>query len=179
MSDPSSVWMKPKPRSPTSFLIVPVATCPPRARSVRESFWGTVRGSENTGTRTFPVPAGGVSMTRPVGLSRRRFTPAAVGNGAARAALAAAAARSPEYESVAVVDAKGKIVAASVATDEGTSVAFREYFLSALKGATYVSDPSYSVITNRPALFFSSPVAANGVVLAVVRTRVNLASVWD
>ncbi len=98
---------------------------------------------------------------------------------AARAALAAAAARSPEYESVAVVDAKGKIVAASVATDEGTSVAFREYFLSALKGATYVSDPSYSVITNRPALFFSSPVAANGVVLAVVRTRVNLASVWD
>ena len=98
---------------------------------------------------------------------------------AARAALTAAAARSPEYESVAVVDAKGKIVAASVATDEGTSVAFREYFLSALKGATYVSDPSYSVITNRPALFFSSPVAANGVVLAVVRTRVNLASVWD
>ena len=98
---------------------------------------------------------------------------------AARAALTAAAACSPEYESVAVVDAKGKIVAASVATDEGTSVAFREYFLSALKGATYVSDPSYSVITNRPALFFSSPVAANGVVLAVVRTRVNLASVWD
>ncbi|TMF26296.1 MAG: HAMP domain-containing protein [Chloroflexi bacterium] len=228
MSDPSSVWMKPKPRSPTSFLIVPVATCPPRARYVRESFWGTVRGSENTGTRTFPVPAGGVSMTRPVGLSRRRtrndLTSLGVTNirqrststanaidaylqsrlgdivlvsklpdvvryaqniddpaarNAARAALTAAAARSPEYESVAVVDAKGKIVAASVATDEGTSVAFREYFLSALKGATYVSDPSYSVITNRPALFFSSPVAANGVVLAVVRTRVNLASVWD
>src|SRR5207237_500601 len=77
------------------------------------------------------------------------------------------------------VDPKGTIVAASVPTDEGTSVAFREYFLTAMKGTPYVSDPSYSVITNRPALFFSSPVAANGVVVAVVRTRVNLAAIWD
>src|SRR5437660_9091285 len=98
---------------------------------------------------------------------------------AARTALGAAAARSPEYESVAVVDPKGTIVAASVLTDEGTSVAFREYFLTAMKGTPYVSDPSYSVITNKPALCFSSPVAANGVVVAVVRARVNLAAVWD
>src|ERR687888_1034508 len=98
---------------------------------------------------------------------------------AARAALSAAAARAPEYESVAVVDPKGTIVAASIQTDEGTSVAFREYFLTAMKGTSYVSDPSYSVITNKPALFFSSPVAANGVVVAVVRTRVNLAAIWD
>jgi C4-dicarboxylate-specific signal transduction histidine kinase len=98
---------------------------------------------------------------------------------AARTALSAAAARAPEYESVAVVDLKGTIVAASVPTDEGTSVAFREYFLTATKGTPYVSDPSYSVITNKPALFFSSPVAANNVVVAVVRTRVNLAAIWD
>jgi C4-dicarboxylate-specific signal transduction histidine kinase len=94
-------------------------------------------------------------------------------------ALGAAAARSPEYESVAVVDPKGTITAASIQSDEGTSVAFREYFLTAMKGAPYVSDPSYSVITNKPALFFSSPVVANGVVLAAVRTRVNLAAIWD
>ncbi len=104
----------------------------------------------------------------------------AAAKNAARQALTAAAARSPEYESVAVVGPDGKIVAASVATDEGTSVAFREYFLTAMKGTPYISDPSYSVITNKPALFFSAPVAdANGRVLAVVRTRVNLASVWD
>lgn len=98
---------------------------------------------------------------------------------AARTALSAAAARAPEYESVAVVDPKGTIVAASVPTDEGTSVAFREYFLTAMKGTAYVSDPSYSVITKKPALFFSSPVASNGVVVAVVRTRVNLSAIWD
>ena len=98
---------------------------------------------------------------------------------AARTALSAAAARSPEYESVAVVDPKGTIVAASVPTDEGTSVAFREYFLTAMKGTPYVSDPSYSVITNKPALFFSSPVKDGDKVLAVVRTRVNMTAIWD
>jgi C4-dicarboxylate-specific signal transduction histidine kinase len=98
---------------------------------------------------------------------------------AARQALVAAAARSPEYESVAVVDPEGTIVAASIQTDEGTSVKFREYFLTAMKGTPYISDPSYSVITNRPALFFSAPVTDGKVVYAVVRTRVNMAAVWD
>src|SRR5438093_1509653 len=42
-----------------------------------------------------------------------------------------------------------------------------------------LNDPSYSVITHNPALFFSSPVAADNVVVAVVRTRVNLAAIWD
>src|SRR5437870_4805566 len=98
---------------------------------------------------------------------------------AARQALVAAAARSPEYESVAVVDPDGNIVAASIQSDEGTSVKFREYFTTAMKGANYISDPSYSVITNKPALFFSAPVVDGGRVLAAVRTRVNLAAIWD
>jgi C4-dicarboxylate-specific signal transduction histidine kinase len=98
---------------------------------------------------------------------------------AARVALSAAAARSPEYESVAVVDPEGTIIAASILTDEGTSVKFREYFTTAFKGTPYISDPSYSVITNKPALFFSAPVMEGEKVLAVVRTRVNLAAIWD
>src|SRR5438094_1332287 len=98
---------------------------------------------------------------------------------AARQALVAAAARSPEYESIAVVDPDGTIVAASIQTDEGTSVKFREYFLTALKGTPYISDPSYSVITNKPALFFSAPITDAKLVYAVVRTRVNIAAVWD
>src|SRR5437867_8336009 len=47
----------------------------------------------------------------------------------ARTALSAAAARSPEYESVALVDPQGTIVPASVMSAEGTRVAFRVYFL--------------------------------------------------
>jgi C4-dicarboxylate-specific signal transduction histidine kinase len=98
---------------------------------------------------------------------------------AARQALVAAAARSPEYESIAVVDPNGTIVAASIQSDEGTSVKFREYFITAFKGTPYISDPSYSVITNKPALFFSAPITDGQRVYAVVRTRVNLTAVWD
>ncbi|MDQ6858649.1 MAG: HAMP domain-containing protein [Chloroflexota bacterium] len=100
---------------------------------------------------------------------------------AARAALKAAADRSGEYESVAVVDMTGKIVAASVATDEGTDVKFRQYFITpSTTGKSFISDPSYSVITNKPALFFSAPVkAADGSVLAVVRSRLNLTAIWS
>jgi C4-dicarboxylate-specific signal transduction histidine kinase len=99
---------------------------------------------------------------------------------AAREALKAAAARSPEYESVAVVDMTGKIVAASIATDEGTDVKFRQYFITpSTTGLAYISDPSYSVITNKPALFFSAAVKnASGAVVAVVRSRLNLTAIW-
>ena len=99
----------------------------------------------------------------------------------ATSAMKAAAARSSEYESVAVVNAAGKIIAASVATDEGTDVKFRQYVITPMtEGVPYISDPSYSVITNKPALFFSAPVRdANGKVVAVVRSRLNLTAIWS
>ena len=112
---------------------------------------------------------------------RHAQSPADTGaKASAREAMRAVAARATEYESIAMVDPTGTIVTATIASDEGTSVAFREYFLTAMKGTSYVSDPSYSVITNRPALFFSAPIRdASGKVLAVARTRVNLAAIWD
>jgi C4-dicarboxylate-specific signal transduction histidine kinase len=98
----------------------------------------------------------------------------------ARAALAGAATVSPEYESIAVLDLNGTIMAASILTDEGTNVRFRDYFQNARTGQVYISDPSYSVITNKPALFFSAPVkTTDGVLVGVVRSRVNLAVIWD
>lgn len=97
----------------------------------------------------------------------------------ARAALAAAATVGPEYESIAVLDLSGTITAASIQTDEGTNVRFRDYFQNARTGQAYVSDPSYSVITNKPALFFSAPVkTTDGVLVGVVRSRINLTEIW-
>jgi len=100
---------------------------------------------------------------------------------AARDALRAAASRSQEYESVAIVDLSGRIAAASVAADEGTDVANREYFLQPKgTGTAYISDPGYSPITKKPAMYFSAPVKdAQGHVLAIVRSRVNLAAIWN
>ncbi|GAC1695782.1 MAG: hypothetical protein NVS9B6_01950 [Candidatus Limnocylindrales bacterium] len=100
---------------------------------------------------------------------------------AAREALRAAASRSQDYESVAIIDLTGRIVAASVAADEGTDVSYREYFQQPKgTGNAYISDPGYSVITKKPAMFFSAAVKdAQGHVLAVVRSRVNLAAIWN
>ena len=98
----------------------------------------------------------------------------------ARAALVAAATVGPEYESIAVLDLSGTITAASIQTDEGTNVRFRDYFQNARTGQVYVSDPSYSVITNKPALFFSAPVTTtDGLLVGVVRSRINLTEVWQ
>ena len=98
----------------------------------------------------------------------------------ARGGLAAAAAVAPEYESIAVLDLTGTIMAASIQTDEGTNVRFRDYFQNARTGQVFVSDPSYSVITNKPALFFSAPVkTTDGNLVGVVRSRINLGVIWD
>jgi len=98
----------------------------------------------------------------------------------ARSALAAAAAVAPEYESIAVLDLTGTIMAASILTDEGTNVRFRDYFQNARTGQVFVSDPSYSVITNKPALFFAAPVkTTDGNLVGVVRSRINLSVIWD
>ena len=98
----------------------------------------------------------------------------------ARAALASAATSSTAYESIAVLTLDGVIMAASIQTDEGTNVRFRDYFQNARAGLTYISDPSYSVITNKPALFFSAPIkTTDGVLVGVVRSRINLSQIWD
>ena len=93
----------------------------------------------------------------------------------ARSALATAATASTAYESIAILTLDGTIMAASIQTDEGTNVRFRDYFQNARAGQVYISDPSYSVITNRPALFFSAPIkTTDGVLVGVVRSRINL-----
>jgi C4-dicarboxylate-specific signal transduction histidine kinase len=99
---------------------------------------------------------------------------------AARGALQLAASVSQAYESIAALSLDGAIVAASVLSDEGTNVRFRDYYQNARAGAVYISDPSYSVITNRPALFFSAPVKnTSGLLVGVVRSRLNLTQIWD
>ena len=98
----------------------------------------------------------------------------------ARDALKAATARSAEYESVGVVDMTGKMSVSSVPSDDNTDLKFRQYFITpSTSGQPYISDPSYSVITNKPALFFSAAVKGpTGAVVAVVRSRLNLTAIW-
>ncbi len=93
--------------------------------------------------------------------------------------LRVAATKSPFYESVAILNPQGKVILSSVVTEVGTDLPFRPYFQTAMKGVSYVSDPSISVITNQPAIFFSAPIKNNfGVVVGVVSSRLNLYAIW-
>ena len=94
-------------------------------------------------------------------------------------ALQAFAARS-DYESVALVDGTSlKAILSSSQSDVGTDLSFRDYVIEAMKGSTFASDPSVSVVTNRPAMFFSAPIKdAAGKVIGVVRSRLNLNGIW-
>jgi C4-dicarboxylate-specific signal transduction histidine kinase len=89
--------------------------------------------------------------------------------------LKAANEKDKYYESVAIVERTGRIILSSVAGDIGSDVGMRPYFQKAMQGVAYTSDPSVSVITNRPAIFYSAPIQEpGGQVLAVVRIRASL-----
>jgi C4-dicarboxylate-specific signal transduction histidine kinase len=94
---------------------------------------------------------------------------------AASRLLRAASDKDKFYESIAIVDKTGKIILSSVAGDIGSDVGMRPYFQKALQGAAYTADPSISVITNKPAIFYSAPIQdPSGQILAVVRIRAAL-----
>ncbi|HSC69967.1 MAG TPA: cache domain-containing protein, partial [Candidatus Methylomirabilis sp.] len=100
----------------------------------------------------------------------------------AKAAVKAlkAEATKRNISSVALVGREGKIVLSSVDSDVGSDISFRLYFLEAMKGGVYISDPSISVINNKPSLFMSAPVRdGNNQVVAVVRSRLDLYGLWD
>lgn len=93
-------------------------------------------------------------------------------------ALQALVARS-DYQSVAIVLSSGKVGVSSSLSDEGTDLAFRPYFIEAMKGTAYISDPSVSVVTNQPAIFFSAPIRDNSdKVIGIVRSRLSLDGIW-
>ncbi len=103
-----------------------------------------------------------------------------VARDAAQRVLTAAAEKSSDYESVALVNREGTIILSSVAGDVGADVRFRPYFQEAFRGTSYISDPSISVVTGRPAIFYSAPVKNDsGTVLAVVRSQLTINDVWN
>jgi len=84
-------------------------------------------------------------------------------------------------ESLAIVNTEGTIILSSSDADINTNVPFRPYFLEGMKGnAGYVSDPSVSVVTGQPAIFFSAPILdSGGNIRGVIRSRLSLFGIWD
>jgi len=84
-------------------------------------------------------------------------------------------------ESIAIMDSNGVITLSSSDADINTNVQFRPYFLEAMKGnAGYISDPSVSVVTGQPAIFFSAPILdSGGNIKGAIRSRLSLYGIWD
>ncbi|MCX7838772.1 MAG: cache domain-containing protein [Anaerolineae bacterium] len=94
-------------------------------------------------------------------------------------ALRATATRT-DYEAAAIIGIDGKIILSSAESDVGLDVSFRPFFIEARKGTPYISDPSVSAVTGRPAIFFSAPIfGPNNQVVGVAAIRLSLDGIWS
>lgn len=108
---------------------------------------------------------------------QNQFDPAT--RDAAQRVLTAAVEKSADYDSVAIINRDGTVILSSLSADVGTDVRFRPEFQEALRGANYVSDPSISIVTGSPAIFYSAPIKNDaGIVLAVIRSQVKIERLW-
>lgn len=85
-----------------------------------------------------------------------------------------------DYEAISIADRDGTIILSSADQELNTSVRSSPFFAETMKGVVgYISDPSISAITNKPAIFFSAAIRDTaGQVLAVMISRLNLYGIW-
>lgn len=85
-----------------------------------------------------------------------------------------------DYESIAVVSTDGTIILDTAEQEINTNIKYSPAFSEAMKGIVgYVSDPSVSVTTNKPVVYFSAPIFdPAAVILAVIRGRASLNRIW-
>ncbi len=99
---------------------------------------------------------------------------------AAQRVVTTASKKTSDYQSVAIANRQGLIILSSSTADVGTDVKPQSYFQEALNGGAFISDPSISLVTGQPAIFYSAPVKdISGTVIAVVFSRVNVTEIWD
>ncbi len=86
-----------------------------------------------------------------------------------------------DYESIVVINPEGTITLDTAEQETNTNVKYSPAFTEAMRGIVgYVSDPSVSVTTNKPVIYFSAPIfdpAAN--ILGIVRGRASLDRIWS
>lgn len=89
-------------------------------------------------------------------------------------------ANKKDIQSLAIVNKEGTIILSSSDPDIFTTVATRPYFQEAMRGASYISDPSVALPLNTPAIFFSAPILdSGGNILGVVRSYLTFYGIWD
>jgi HAMP domain-containing protein len=81
-----------------------------------------------------------------------------------------------DYESIEIISPQGLVLLDTAEQTVNTDVKFTPYFRDSMKGTVgYIANPSISVVTNLPAIFFSAPIFdPASVTLAVISVRDNL-----
>jgi C4-dicarboxylate-specific signal transduction histidine kinase len=79
----------------------------------------------------------------------------------------------PDYDAVYILNKKGQCLAATDPSFVGQSYAFREYFQQAIRGESYVSGILVGRTSNKPGIYFSQPVRANGHLVGVAVLKIK------
>ncbi len=96
----------------------------------------------------------------------------------ARSELEAAVSKT-DYGSVAMTNTEGTIILSSTAQEMGIRLPSYDYFRKAMNGIAYISDPSISSTTNRPAFYFSAQIRdLTGNPVGVVLSRLDPYGIW-
>lgn len=84
-----------------------------------------------------------------------------------------------DYESIVMINTQGTIILDTADESVNTNVSYAPYFREAMNGVVgYISDPSVSIVTKRPVLFFSAPIFdPAGAILAVIASRESLSKI--
>ncbi len=96
----------------------------------------------------------------------------------ARSELEAAISKT-DYSSAAVSNTEGTIILSSSPQEIGVRLPSRDYFQKAMSGISYISNPSISSTTNRPALYFSAQIRDTaGNAVGVILSRLYPYGIW-
>jgi GAF domain-containing protein/HAMP domain-containing protein len=89
--------------------------------------------------------------------------------------------KSPVYiSSIAIIDARGKTLEDTFASDIGASKADRSYFINPMKtGLPYSSSVLFSPTTHNASIYFAAPVRKSGKIIGVFRIRYDAAILQD
>lgn len=96
----------------------------------------------------------------------------------ARSELEAAISKT-DYSSTAVSNTEGTVILSSTPQEIGIRLPSRDYFQKAMNGISYISNPSISSTTNRPALYFSAQIRdTSGNAVGVILSRLYPYGIW-
>ncbi len=99
---------------------------------------------------------------------------------AATVTLITIATREGGTNSFGLINLEGKLLLSSYLPDEGEDVTNRPYFAPALRGETFISNPSISGITDEPSIYFSTPIHDSyGKIVGILREREDLEEIWN